>query len=64
MKRVVIAAVLVLAAVSMFLWLLFRTPYPQQPKFGFTGNWRSTDVFGFEERPLPPAAQVWQDYGA
>jgi len=66
MKRVVIfvAGVLVLAVVGTFtlLWLLFRTPYPPQPKFGFAGNWRSTDVFGYEERPLPPVAEIWQDY--
>ena len=66
MKRVsiFIAGVLVLVVVGAFalLWLWFRTPYPPQPKFGFTGNWRSTDVFGYEERPLPPAATIWQEY--
>jgi hypothetical protein len=66
MKRVAIfvAGVLSMVVVGAFtlLWLLFRTPYPPQPKFGFAGNWRSTDVFGFEERPLPSAATIWQDY--
>ncbi len=59
MKRIAIVV-----AAFIGLWLLFRTPYPPQPKFGFTGDWRSTDVFGFEERPLPPSGEVWQDYSA
>jgi hypothetical protein len=66
MKRV---ATLLLSAVGLLiigavalLWLLFRTPYPPQPKFGFVGNWRLADVFGYEERPLPPAAEIWRDY--
>src|SRR6476659_10625673 len=68
MKRVAlfVAGVLVFAVFAAFtiFWLLFRIPYPPQPKFGFTGNWRSSDVFGFEEHPLPPAAEVWKDYAA
>jgi hypothetical protein len=56
------ALVFVVVAAITLLWLLFRTPYPPQPKFGFTGSWRSTDVFGFKERPLPPATNVWKDY--
>ena len=68
MKRVVIivASVLVLfvVAAATILWLVFRVPYPPQPKFGFSGNWRTTDVFGFKERMLPPAAEVWHDYNS
>jgi hypothetical protein len=66
MKRVAIfvAGGLCLFIVGAFtlLWLLFRTPYSPQPKSGFAGDWRSTDVFGYEERPLPPASVIRQDY--
>ncbi len=68
MKRVVIivagALAVFLVAASTLLWLVFDVPHPPQPKFGFTGAWGSTDVFGYELRPLPPAAEVWQDYGS
>jgi len=68
MKRVatIIASALTLFVIggAILVWLLFRVPYPPQPKFGFTGNWRTTDVFGFAERPLPAAEAVWQDYEA
>src|SRR6185369_10582152 len=68
MKRLVLflagaVAVFVIGAFTL-LWVVFRVPYPPQPKFGFTGNWRTTDVFGFKERPLPPATKVWTDYTA
>ena len=46
---------------ALFYWL-FHVPYPPQPKFGFTGDWRLFDVSGTEERPLPPASEVWSDY--
>lgn len=44
--------------------LLFRvaTKPPPQPKLGYTGDWRRLDTFGFEERALPPAKDVWKDY--
>ncbi|HWQ92397.1 MAG TPA: hypothetical protein VN673_12045 [Clostridia bacterium] len=68
MNRVAIIVACALAplvvAASILLWLGFHVPYPPQPKIGFTGNWRTTDVFGFKERPLPPASEVWQDYGS
>ena len=51
----------ILVVVGLFAFLV-HVPYPPQPVFGFTGNWRSTHVFGYEERPLPPAAEIWQDY--
>ncbi len=42
---------------------VFRTvTEPPQPKLGYTGDWRQFDAFGFEERPLPPAKDVWKDY--
>jgi hypothetical protein len=59
------AAIFILLAIAIvpFFWVLVRPiPPPPQPEFGFTGDWRSTHVFGFEERPLPPPGQVWQDY--
>jgi len=66
MRRVVIfiasAFALFLFTGLALLWLLFRTPSPPQPKFGFKGNWRLPDVSGFEERQLPPARELWQDY--
>ncbi len=66
MKRfaLVVAGVLVvgLAGAMTLLWLMFRTPYPPQPEFGFTGDWRSFSTFGTDERPLPPAREVAQDY--
>ena len=66
MKRVAIVvagafALFVLAAFTL-LWFLFHVPYPPQPKFGFAGNWRTTDVFGYMERRLPTAIEVWQNY--
>lgn len=71
MKRVAIiigsvlaVGVAALVGIVVLVASIIRVPYPPQPKFGFTGDWRSTDVFGFEERPLPPAARVWQDYDA
>ena len=50
-----------LFAIAALIWHL---PEPDQPKFGFRGDWRSTSVFGFEERPLPPAVDVWRNYEA
>jgi len=71
MKRVAIilgclvgCGILVVVGLFVALGFLFRVPYPPQPAFGFTGDWRSTDVFGYEERPLPPAAEIWQDYSS
>jgi hypothetical protein len=69
MKRVAIilgcvvgCGIVIVVGLFVALGLLFRVPYPPQPAFGFTGDWRSTAVFGCEERPLPPAATVWQEY--
>ncbi len=59
---IVVVVIIRAGIVGVFLYPLSRIPNPPQPVFGFTGNWRSTCVFGFEERPLPPAADVWQDY--
>jgi hypothetical protein len=42
--------------------VFFGTSYPPQPRFGFTGDWRVSDVFGTEERPLAPANEIWRDY--
>jgi hypothetical protein len=68
MKRLAIffvgALVIFLVGAFALLWAVFRVSYPPQPKFGFTGNWRTTAVFGFKEHPLPPATNVWQDYTA
>jgi hypothetical protein len=69
MKRIAImlgcvvgCGILVVVGLFVALGFLFRVPDPPQPAFGFTGDWRSTDVFGYEERPLPAAATVRQDY--
>lgn len=59
-----LVGVLLLTGLFVLLGFLFDSPGPDQPKFGFTGDWRSTSVFGFEERPLPPAGEVWTDYKA
>ena len=48
----------------IILGFIFHLPEPDQPKFGFNGDWRCPSVFGFEERPLPPAVDVWRDYEA
>src|SRR5690349_15354786 len=67
MKRVaiILAGVFGLFVIAAFLLgVFFHFPDPPQPKFGFTGNWRLTDVFGFVEQPLPPAAELWQHYEA
>jgi len=72
MKRILIvvgsliAAVVLMAAGCLFvlglaLNVLFDPPVAQ-PKFGFAGNWRRQGVFGVEERPLPPALEIWHDY--
>jgi hypothetical protein len=53
-----------LVVVFVALAFIFYIPEPDQPSVGFTGNWRSPSVFGFEERPLPPAVHVWRDYEA
>jgi len=53
-----------LVCLGVIVGVLFHISEPDQPAFGFTGNWRSTSVFGFEERPLPPAVDVWRDYEA
>jgi hypothetical protein len=61
------AAVLILPVVGKgLLTLIFFRPIapPPQPQFGFTGNWGATEVGGFTLRPLPPAAEVWQNYSA
>jgi hypothetical protein len=61
-----LAAVLVVPILGKFLLalVLFQPlPPPPQPAFGFAGPWRYHDVDGWaEERPLPPAATIWQDY--
>jgi hypothetical protein len=56
------AALVVFLLFGVVIAFIFHVPYPPQPKFGFAGNWRTPDVLGFEERPLPPASQVWKDY--
>ena len=69
MKRVLITFGIALGSIALFLvglsivlGYLFRVPYPPQPAFGFAGDWRSTSVFGYEERPLPPASRIWDEY--
>lgn len=69
MKKAIVAVGIVVGcfgllavAAGFLISQLFRVTEPPQPAFGFTGNWRTTNVFGFRERPLPPAAMVWQDY--
>jgi len=68
MKQVAIFVISVVTFVILaafgFVWFFLRTPYPPQPKFGFTGNWRPTNVFGYEERPLPAAVDISQNYSA
>lgn len=67
MKRIaiILGSLLVLGILAIVtVGSLFRVSYPPQPAFGFTGNWRSTDVFGCEERPLPPAKTIGQDYSS
>lgn len=49
---VLAVVVAVLVAIGFAIAPIFLIPYPPQPKFGFNGDWRTTDVFGFEERPL------------
>jgi hypothetical protein len=56
--------VLCFLGLGLAMQLFFRVTEPDQPQFGFTGNWRLPDVVATEERPLPPAAQVWQDYSS
>jgi|GEM_PF-4953854 hypothetical protein len=58
--------IILIPAIAMALFFFFFLPVstPPQPTFGFTGNWRTTGVFGFQEKPLPPAADVWKDYNA
>jgi hypothetical protein len=46
---------LILIVLGIVGYLLFGTPYPPQPRLGFTGDWRVSGVFGTEERPLPPS---------
>ncbi|HEX5223016.1 MAG TPA: hypothetical protein VFZ59_25890 [Verrucomicrobiae bacterium] len=69
MKKALITFGIVLGSIALFLvglsilfGYLFSVPYPPQPTFGFTGNWRYTGVFGYEERPLPPASRIWEEY--
>ena len=37
---------------AVLLGLILRPTYPAQPTFGYTGEWRTPDVFGFEEKNL------------
>ena len=49
----------------LVIGFVFRPSYPPQPKYGYTGEWRIpqiSPVFGVEERPLPPADDLWRDY--
>jgi len=45
----------------LVIGFMFRPSYPPQPKLGYTGEWRMPDAFGVEERPLPPAEDLWRD---
>ena len=56
--------IIVFLGTGILFRLLFWFSEPQQPKFGYTGTWRSFSAFGVEERPLPPAKEVWKDYSA
>lgn len=67
MKRLInflVRALVLFTIMALALIWFIHTPYPPQPKSGFTGNWRTKSVFGSEERPLPPATNVWSDYTA
>jgi len=57
-----IALLGVLVPCALVIGFVFRPSYPPQPKFGYTGEWRIPDVVGVEERPLPPAEDMWRDY--
>jgi hypothetical protein len=48
----------------LVIGFIFRPSYPPQPTFGYPGEWRLSDAIGVEERPLPPAEDVWRDYEA
>lgn len=60
----VVTAVLIFLLFSASNYALNKITAPNQPKFGFTGNWRDYSFFGVEERPLPTANRVWADYSA
>jgi hypothetical protein len=58
------AAVLVALVVVIFVFFWFATRPPPQPKFGYAGDWRFQSVSGVEERVLPQAERMWQDYNS
>ncbi|MEK7781087.1 MAG: hypothetical protein AAB370_06260 [Verrucomicrobiota bacterium] len=58
---VVVVVGLIFGAWSEFRWVFIgRTP--SQPVSGYAGDWKIRSVHGEEERPLPPAAEIWRDY--
>ena len=62
---ILIIGVVLVASLLVGLWLGFRrlvkSRIPPQPVFGFTGDWKMHNANGEEERPLPPAAEIWRD---
>jgi len=62
-----IALLAVTIPIALVIGFLFRTSYPPQPEFGYTGEWRIQlipNVISVEERPLPRAEDLWRDYEA
>lgn len=55
-----VVAALVASPILVGLWFgLFIGHIHSQPVSGYTGDWKMHDIHGDEERPLPPAAEVW-----
>jgi hypothetical protein len=52
----------VILPIMLVIGSVFRTTYPPQPQLGYTGEWRMPYVIGVEERPLPPAEDLWREY--
>jgi hypothetical protein len=61
---ILIACAIIFIGIILVMATFFAVTSPSQPKFGFTGPWRSFSVFGVEERVLPPAKDIWKDYAA
>jgi hypothetical protein len=62
---VVVVLMFVVGLLMFALWSgAFRTRIPAQPVAGYTGDWKMHGTSGEEERPLPPAVEIWRDYNA
>src|SRR5262245_30778598 len=59
----VIVLVVLAVGLALGLWSAYHHVFGfrlRQPVYGYTGDWKFHNVNAEEERPLPPAAEIWR----